>query len=216
MFEEVTETIAIPRLGDKAPSFEAVTTKGKLMLEDYRGKWLILFSHPSSFSPVCATELVGFQEIYPLLKDYGVEILGLSVDSLSAHLAWLRGIEASFNTSIEYPIIADKDQSVATKYGMIMPGESHTETSRAVFILDQEHVIRSIMYYPISTGRNMKELVRLVQALQTAQMHDVYTPANWEPGDKVLVAPPKTQDDMGGSSEEGVEQIDWYVGKKIL
>jgi len=97
-----------------------------------------------------------------------------------------------------------------------MPGESHTETTRAVFILDQEHVIRSIMYYPISTGRNMKELVRLVQALQTAQMHDVYTPANWEPGDKVLVAPPKTQDDMEGASDEDIEQIDWYVGKKIL
>ncbi|MFC0522874.1 peroxiredoxin [Pontibacillus salicampi] len=216
---ESTETqqnqTVMPRINDQAPQFTAATSQGNISLEDYKGKWVVLFSHPSDFTPVCTTEFVGFQEIYPELKELNTELLGLSVDSVNSHIAWIRSIEENFNTTIEFPVIADLDKQVAMKYGMIMPGESQVETSRAVFVIDDKQKIRSIIYYPLTTGRNMQEILRLVKALQTTDKHSVSTPANWTEGDKAVVAPPKTQEAAAKrAQEEGIEYIDWYISKK--
>ncbi len=218
MSEQQTETTyQLPRIGSPAPDFTANTTHGQLSLEDYKGKWFVLFSHPADFTPVCTTEFVAFQEIYPELRKLDVELLGLSVDSVSSHLAWIRNIEKNFDTEIEFPVIADLDRNVATRYGMIMPEESQTETSRAVFVVDDKQVVRAVIYYPLTTGRNMNEIMRLVKALKTTDNHGAPTPANWEPGDKVLVSPPKTQEAMKErENEEGLECIDWYLCKKDL
>ncbi|WP_345241178.1 peroxiredoxin [Pontibacillus salipaludis] len=215
--ENQEQTYTMPRIGDEAPSFQAATSQGNLSLEDYKGKWVVLFSHPSDFTPVCTTEFVAFQEIYPELKEMNTELLGLSVDSVPSHIAWIRSIEENFNTTIEFPVIADLDKQVAMKYGMIMPGESQVETSRAVFVIDDKQKIRSIIYYPLTTGRNMQEILRLVKALQTTDEHGVSTPANWTEGDKAVVSPPKTQEEAAKrSQEEGIEYIDWYISKKNL
>ncbi|QST01282.1 peroxiredoxin [Pontibacillus sp. ALD_SL1] len=215
--ENQEQTYMMPRIGDEAPSFQAATSQGNLSLEDYKGKWVVLFSHPSDFTPVCTTEFVAFQEIYPELKEMNTELLGLSVDSVPSHIAWIRSIEENFNTQIEFPVIADLDKQVAMKYGMIMPGESQVETSRAVFVIDDKQKIRSIIYYPLTTGRNMQEILRLVKALQTTDEHGVSTPANWTEGDKAVVSPPKTQEDAAKrAQEEGIEYIDWYISKKEL
>ncbi|GGD11509.1 peroxiredoxin [Pontibacillus salipaludis] len=215
--ENQEQTYTMPRIGDEAPSFQAATSRGNLSLEDYKGKWVVLFSHPSDFTPVCTTEFVAFQEIYPELKEMNTELLGLSVDSVPSHIAWIRSIEENFNTTIEFPVIADLDKQVAMKYGMIMPGESQVETSRAVFVIDDKQKIRSIIYYPLTTGRNMQEILRLVKALQTTDEHGVSTPANWTEGDKAVVSPPKTQEEAAKrSQEEGIEYIDWYISKTDL
>lgn len=213
--ETKQEQVTMPRIGDDAPSFEAATSQGNISLKDYKGKWLVLFSHPSDFTPVCTTEFVGLQEIYPELKELNTELLGLSVDSVPSHIAWIRSIEENFNTEIEFPVIADLDKKVAMKYGMIMPGESQVETSRAVFVIDDKQKIRSIIYYPLTTGRNMQEILRLVKALQTTDEHGVSTPANWQEGDKAVVSPPKSQEEAAKrAEEEGIEYIDWYISKK--
>ncbi|RLQ93745.1 peroxiredoxin [Falsibacillus albus] len=213
-----SETVnQLPRIGSSAPDFTAQTTHGQLSLSDFKGKWFVLFSHPADFTPVCTTEFVAFQHIYPQLKEEGVELLGLSVDSVSSHLAWIRNIEQNFNLSIEFPVIADLDRKVATSYGMIMPDESQTETSRAVFVIDDNQKVRSIIYYPLTTGRNMDEIVRLVKALKTTDKHKTPTPANWNPGDSVLLSPPKTHDDMKvREQQQDLECIDWYLCKKRL
>lgn len=214
---ETETTYQLPRIGSPAPDFSATTTQGNISLGDYKDKWFILFSHPADFTPVCTTEFVAFQEIYPELRDLGVELIGLSVDSVSSHLAWIRNIEKNFNKEIEFPVIADLDREVATKYGMIMPGESQTETSRAVFVVDDKQVVRSIIYYPLTTGRNMQEILRLVKALKTTDDKGVPTPANWEPGDKVLVSPPKTVKAMNDrKTDPNLECIDWYLCQKDL
>jgi len=208
---------SLPRIGDPAPQFEAVTTHGPIKLEDYKGTWLVLFSHPADFTPVCTTEFIAFQKIYPRLKELNTELLGLSVDSLPAHIAWTRNIEEKSGVKIEFPVIADLSRQVAIKYGMIHPNESSTETNRAVFVIDDKQKIRAIIYYPLTTGRNMDEIVRLVEALQTTDKYQVSTPANWRKGDKVIVPPPQTQQ----AAEERVkdsnlEVIDWYLSKKEL
>ncbi|WP_404800806.1 peroxiredoxin [Guptibacillus algicola] len=217
MMSETETTYQLPRIGSPAPDFSATSTQGNISLGDYKGKWFILFSHPADFTPVCTTEFVAFQEIYPELRDLGVELIGLSVDSVSSHLAWIRNIEKNFNKEIEFPVIADLDREVATKYGMIMPGESQTETSRAVFVVDDKQVVRSIIYYPLTTGRNMQEILRLVKALKTTDDKGVPTPANWEPGDKTLVSPPKTVKEMNDRKmDPNLECIDWYLCQKDL
>src|SRR5690606_18903064 len=182
-----TEVRSLPRIGSKAPQFEADTTQGRIRLSDYEGSWLILFSHPADFTPVCTSEFIAFQEIYPELRKLNTELLGLSVDSLSSHVAWIRNVKEKFSVQLEFPIIADLNKEVAQKYGMIMPEESSTETSRAVFVIDDKQVVRAIIYYPLSTGRNMQEILRLVKALQTTDKHGVATPANWKEGDEVLI-----------------------------
>jgi len=206
----------LPRLGEKAPEFEAMTTHGKLKLSDFRGSWLVLFSHPADFTPVCTTEFIAFAKIHDELQKRNVQLLGLSVDSVSSHIAWIRNIEEKFGVKIPFPVIADLDKKVSQLYGMIMPGESKTETARCVFVIDPNGIVRAMIYYPLTTGRNMDEILRLIDALQTTDKHHVATPANWRPGDDVIVPPPATQEAAEERLREGYECKDWYFCKKKL
>lgn len=215
--EEVKEqTSSLPRLGDPAPAFEAVTTHGILKLQDFKGSWLVLFSHPADFTPVCTTEFIAFAEIHPALRKRGVELLGLSVDSVSSHIAWVRNVEEKTGTKIPFPIIADLSKEVSLAYGMIHPGQSKTETVRCVFIIDDKQIIRTILYYPLTTGRNMQEILRIIDALQTTDADAVATPANWRPGDMVVVPPPSTQEAAEERVKQNYECVDWYLCKKKL
>jgi peroxiredoxin (alkyl hydroperoxide reductase subunit C) len=206
----------MPRLGEPAPEFEAETTHGMKKLSDYKGSWLILFSHPADFTPVCTTEFIAFQAISDELAKKNTKLLGLSIDSTYSHIAWVRNIEQNFGVKITFPVIADLNKDVATKFGMVMPGESDTETSRCVFVMDPEGIMRAMIYYPLTTGRNMDEIMRLIDALQTHVKHKVATPANWRPGDQVIVPPPRTQDAAEKRMKEGYECKDWYFCKKDL
>ena len=216
MEETKEKVISLPRIGEPAPAFEAPTTHGVLKLEDFKGTWLLLFSHPADFTPVCTTEFIAFAQIYPELQKRGAELLGLSVDSVSSHIAWVRNIEERTGVKIPFPVIADLNKEVAYAYGMIMPGESSTETVRCVFFIDPKSILRAMLYYPLTTGRNMQEILRMVDALQASDEHKVATPANWKPGDKVIVPAPKTQDSAETRMKEGYECIDWYLCKKSL
>ncbi|MFP4177830.1 MAG: peroxiredoxin [Acholeplasmataceae bacterium] len=183
----------MPLIGDRAPSFTAVTTQGSISFpEDYEGKWVILFSHPADFTPVCTTEFMTFARMSDQFKALNTELVGLSVDSLYAHIAWLRKIkELEWNgmkdIEVEFPLIEDIKMDVARKYGMIQPNQSSTQAVRAVFIIDPMGIIRTILYYPLSTGRNMDEIKRIIEALQKADADSVATPADWRPGDDVIV-----------------------------
>ncbi|MGB2799138.1 MAG: peroxiredoxin [Dehalococcoidia bacterium] len=215
--EQLKEQItSLPRIGEAAPDFKAVTTHGVLKLEDFKGQWLILFSHPADFTPVCTTEFIAFAEIYPELQKRGVDLLGLSVDSVSSHIAWVRNVEEKMGVKIPFPVIADLSKEVSLAYGMIHPGQSKTETVRCVFIIDEKQTIRTILYYPLTTGRNMDEILRIVDALQTTDKHAVATPANWRPGDMVVVPPPNTQEMAEERVKQGYECVDWYLCKKKL
>ena len=216
MEEVQQQVISLPRLGQPAPAFEAVTTHGVLKLEDFKEGWLILFSHPADFTPVCTTEFIAFAEIYPELQKRGVELLGLTVDSVSSHIAWVRNVEEKTGTKIPFPVIADLSKEVSLAYGMIHPGQSKTETVRCVFIIDDKQIIRTILYYPLTTGRNMDEILRIVDALQTTDKNAVATPANWRPGDMVVVPPPNTQEMAEERVKQGYECVDWYLCKKKL
>lgn len=207
---------SLPHLGQPAPAFEAETTHGTIRLEDFKGSWLILFSHPADFTPVCTTEFIAFAELAPELKKRNVELLGLSIDSTYSHIAWVRNIEQNFGVKIPFPVVADLNKEVASLYGMIMPGESKTETSRCVFVIDPKAIVRAMIYYPLTTGRNMDEILRLIDALQTTDTHGVATPANWRPGDKVIVPPPKTAEGADERTKAGYECKDWYFCKKVL
>ncbi len=210
------EIQSLPRLGEKAPNFVAPTTHGTIRLDDYKGSWLILFSHPADFTPDCTTEFVAFAEIYPDLEKRNVELLGLSIDSVFSHIAWVRNIEEKLKVKIPFPIIADLNKDVASAYGMINPAESSTEASRCVFVIDPEGIVRAMIYYPMSTGRNMDEIIRLIDSLQTVDTHKVATPANWRPGEAVIVPPPKTQEDAEARVQQGYECTDWYLCKRQI
>ena len=210
------QSASLPRLGMAAPAFEAVTTHGKIRLSDFHGTWLVLFSHPADFTPVCTTEFLAFAAIAPELRKRNVELLGLSIDSTSSHIAWVRNIKEKFGIDIPFPIIADSNKEVATLYGMLMPGESKTETSRCVFVIDPVGMVRAMIYYPLTTGRNTDEILRLLDALQTTDKHKVATPANWKPGDKVIVPPPATMEDVEARLNAGYECTDWYFCKKSV
>ena len=215
--EALEQPVGLPRLGQPAPNFEAVTTHGKLQLDDFKGSWLVLFSHPADFTPVCTTEFMGFAEIYPELQKLNTQLLGLSVDSVYSHIAWMRNIEEKMGVKIPFPVIADLDMKVAKTYGMIHEGESTTEASRAVFVIDDKQVLRAMIYYPLSTGRNMQEILRVIKALQTTDANGVATPANWQPGDKVIVPPPQTHELANERvNDNSVECKDWYFCKKSL
>jgi peroxiredoxin (alkyl hydroperoxide reductase subunit C) len=205
-----------PRLNEPAPAFEAETTHGTLRLADFEGSWLILFSHPADFTPVCTTEFIAFAELAPEFKKRGVELCGLSIDSTFSHIAWARNIEEHFGVKIPFPIIADLNKEVATLYGMVMPGESKTETSRCVFVIDHKGILRAMIYYPLTTGRNMQEILRLIDALQASDKHGIATPADWKPGEKVIVPPPKTTEEAEERMKAGYETPDWYFSKKSL
>ncbi|MEJ5328061.1 MAG: peroxiredoxin [Candidatus Bathyarchaeia archaeon] len=216
MEEKCEPKNVMPRIGEPAPDFEAVTTKGKIKLSDFKGKWVILFSHPADFTPVCTTEFVAFAKINDELKKRNVELIGLSIDSVYSHIAWVRRIKEKLGVDITFPIIADLDMKVATLYGMIHPGESTTTAIRCVFFIDPEMTLRAIVYYPLNVGRNMDEILRIVDALQTADKYKVAMPANWRPGDKVIVPPPTTTDAAEQRAHEGYEYIDWFLCKKEL
>jgi peroxiredoxin (alkyl hydroperoxide reductase subunit C) len=187
-----------------------------MKLEDFKGMWLILFSHPADFTPVCTTEFIAFANIYEELKKRNVELLGLSVDSVSSHIAWIRNIEEKMGVKIPFPVIADLNKEVAAKFGMIHPGQSKTETVRCVFVIDPDSKIRAILYYPLTTGRNMNEILRIVDALQTTDKNKVATPANWKPGDPVVVPPPTTQEAAEERVKAGYDCKDWYLCFKKL
>jgi peroxiredoxin (alkyl hydroperoxide reductase subunit C) len=206
----------IPRIGDPAPNFEAESTFGNIQLADFRGSWVVFFSHPADFTPVCTTEFLAFARRHPDFRKCNTELLGLSIDSIFAHLSWVRNIEEKFGCRIPFPVVADIDRRVAVSYGMIMPGESKTETSRCVFVIDPNGVIRALIYYPMTTGRNVEEILRLVTALQTSDAHMVATPANWQPGDPVIIPPPRTQEAAAERLLESYDCKDWYFCQKKL
>lgn len=217
---EEKEFYRMPLIGDIAPSFKAKTTQGDISFpEDYKGKWVILFSHPADFTPVCTTEFMTFATMADEFKSLNTELIGLSVDSLYAHIAWLRKIqEIEFkgmkNVEVKFPLIEDIRMDVANKFGMIQPGQSNTQAVRAVFIIDPESKIRTILYYPLSTGRNMDEIKRIIIALQKADKDSVATPANWVPGEDVIVP---TAGSCGVAKErmnnqdENTYCIDWFM-----
>ncbi len=212
---ETTE-IGMPRLNERAPEFNAQTTHGDKSLKDYEGKWLLLFSHPADFTPVCTTEFMAFAKRADDFKAIDTELLGLSIDSHYSHLAWVRNIKEKFDVEIPFPIIADLDMKVAKAYGMIHPGAADTSAVRATFIIDPKGILRAMVYYPMSNGRSIDEFIRLVTALQTSDEHGVATPENWQPGDKVIVPPPATAEAAEARMNEGHECVDWYFCKKNL
>ena len=208
---ESSECYSFPVIGEPAPDFEAETTHGPLKLSDLKGKWVILFSHPADFTPVCTTEFIAFTSISDELKALNVQLVGLSVDSISAHLAWVHAVKEKMGIQIPFPIIADLTMTVANKYGMIHKGQSSTAAIRTVFFIDDKGMMRAMLYYPMQNGRYMPEIIRLVKALQTSDKYRVATPANWQPGDKVVVPAPKTAAEMEKRPTEGYECKDWYL-----
>lgn len=209
-------TTVLPRLNERAPEFKAVTTDGVKTLDDYKGKWLVLFSHPADFTPVCTTEFMAFANRADDFSKINTELLGLSIDSHYSHLAWMRNIKEKFGVEIPFPIIADLDMKVATAYGMVHPGAADTSAVRATFIIDDKGILRAMVYYPMSNGRSIDEFVRLVTALQTSDANGIATPEGWQPGDKVIVPPPATAEAAEARMQEGHECVDWYFCKKQL
>jgi peroxiredoxin (alkyl hydroperoxide reductase subunit C) len=208
---EKTETVGLPLLGKKAPDFEAPTTHGILRLSDFEGGWLVLFSHPADFTPVCTTEFIAFAKINDEFQKRNTQLLGLSVDSISSHIAWAKNVEEKMGIKIPFPIIADLNKEVSMKFGMIHPDQSKIETVRCVFIIDPEGKIRTILYYPLTTGRNMKEILRIIDALQTSDKLKVATPADWQPGDPVIVPSPVTMEQAEERLKAGYDCKDWYL-----
>jgi peroxiredoxin (alkyl hydroperoxide reductase subunit C) len=207
----------MPRLNETAPAFEAPTTHGVKKNEDYHGKWLVLFSHPADFTPVCTTEFIAFANRHKDFQALNCELLGLSIDSTFSHIAWERNIKEKFGVDIGFPIIADLSMQVANAYGMIQPGASDTSAVRATFVIDPEGVLRAMLYYPMSNGRSIDEILRLVKALQTSDEHKVATPESWQPGDKVIVPPPATAEEANARAASGeYECSDWYFCKKSV
>ena len=198
---------APPLLHDPAPGFRARTTMGERALSDYRGRWLLLFSHPADFTPVCTSEFVAFAQAADQFEALGCALLALSVDSLFSHLAWVRCIRDHFGVTIPFPIIEDPSMAIARAYGMVAPRAPNAAMVRAVFVIDPAGIIRAITWYPMTTGRNVKELLRLVAALQTTDAGGVSTPEGWRPGDDVILPAPLTVEEMDRRSAEG---SDWY------
>ena len=205
------------KIGQKAPNFEAVTTFGNIKLEDYNGKWLVLFSHHGDFTPVCTTEMIAFTRAHTYFKQMNTELLGLSVDSNSSHLAWMYDIYFRTGIKISFPIIADRNGQIARKYGMIANDISNTETVRNVFIIDDKGIVRTILIYPMNVGRFIPEIIRIVQALQISDCSKGSTAANWMPNQPVIVAPPKTYQQLEERARNVKEEqngISWYLSFK--
>ncbi len=212
---------SMPLIGEPAPSFTAETTQGTIRFpDDYKGKWVILFSHPADFTPVCTTEFMTFATMAEEFRALNCELIGLSIDSGYSHIAWLRTIQEKIEykgmsgVEVKFPVIADLTMQVANKFGMIQPGESNTQAVRAVFVMDPEAKVRAILYYPLSNGRNMDEIKRLLLAMQHSDEHGVATPANWRPGDDVIVPPPGScgvAKERVESPGEDVRVLDWFM-----
>jgi len=202
------------RIGEKAPGFETVSTKGKISLNDFSGKWVILFSHPGDFTPVCTTEIIELAKENSLFEGLGARLVGLSVDSLNSHLAWIRDIYEKTGTLIPFPIIADSNGEVARKYGMISNSVNTVQTVRNVFIIDPEGIVRLILIYPMNVGRNISEIIRSLQGLQTADQEKGSTPVNWMPGQPIIQSSPKTIEEMQERIKELKEKqngLNWYL-----
>jgi peroxiredoxin (alkyl hydroperoxide reductase subunit C) len=215
MTEEVVRSL--PILGELAPDFEATTTYGRVKLSDFRGKkWVVMFSHPADFTPVCTTEFIAFTSMYDEFVKLNVQLMGLSIDSVHSHLAWVNSLREKMGVKVPFPIIADLDMKVAHLYGMIHQGYSSTATIRAVFFIDDKGILRAMIYYPSSNGRYIPEIIRLVKALQTTDKYGVATPANWQPGEKVVVPAPATAEALEKRLKEGYECKDWYLCFKNL
>jgi len=206
--------VSLPRLNEAAPQFSAQSTHGTINLTDYKGKWVVLFSHPADFTPVCSTEFAAFSSRQDDFDKRGVHLVGVSIDSVYAHIAWTRSIEQIFGVKIKFPVIADLDMKVASAYGMIHPGASTTATVRCVFVIDPNQVIRAMIYYPLTVGRSIDEIVRLIDALQLNTEKGLATPANWKPGEKCIVPAPTTVNDVDKRLKEGLDTKDWYFSMK--
>ena len=218
------QVIPMPRIGDKAPAFKAVTTQGEINFpQDYSGKWVIFFSHPADFTPVCTSEFMTFAKMENEFSELNCKLVGLSVDGLYSHIAWLRTIKDKIefrdmkNIEVKCPLIEDITMEVSKKYGMIQPGESSTKAVRAVFFIDPKGIIRAIIYYPLSLGRNFDELKRALVAMQTADKYSIATPADWRPGEDVIVPPAGS---CGVAKErmesEDIKCVDWFFCTKAL
>ena len=212
------KTTTMPRIGDIAPDFQAVTTKGLIKLSDFaKDKWIVMFSHPADFTPVCTTEMSGFAIRKGEFDALNTELLGLSIDSIHAHLGWVNNVKQNTGVYFDFPIIADIDMKVSKLYGMLQPNESETAAVRAVFFIDPAKKIRLIMYYPLNVGRNMDEILRALDALQTSDKYKVAMPLDWKKGDKVIVPPPKTLDEMQNRlDDDSLEKVDFYLVKKEI
>ncbi|MCO5725392.1 peroxiredoxin [Robiginitalea marina] len=208
----------MPRIGDQAPDFTAMTTKGKIKFSDFApDQWTVLFSHPADFTPVCTTEMSGFATRKGEFDALNTALIGLSIDSIHAHLGWVQNVRENTGVYFDFPIIADLDMKVSKLYGMLQPNESETAAVRAVFFIDPAKKIRLIMYYPLNVGRNMDEILRALEALQTADKYKVAMPLDWKKGDKVIVPPPKTLDELNERlADDSLEKTDWYLAKKSL
>ncbi|MBR2657395.1 MAG: peroxiredoxin [Loktanella sp.] len=216
MLDTIQTPAGLPRMNEAAPDFHALTTHGMKSLSDYKGKWLILFSHPADFTPVCTTEFMAFARRADDFAALNTELLGLSIDSHYAHIAWVRSIKDSFGVDINFPIIADLDMKVAQAYGMIQPCASDTQAVRATFVIDPEGKLRAMVYYPMTNGRSIDEFYRLIVALQTSTDHKVATPENWVPGQPVIVPTPQTTQAADARMGEGLDTVDWYFSTKTL
>ena len=221
------QVVSMPRIGEAAPEFKAVTTQGDINFPaDYKGSWVILFSHPADFTPVCTSEFITFASLDAKFAEAGCKLVGLSVDGLYSHIAWLRTIKDKIeyrgmkDVEVNFPLIEDITMDVAKKYGMIQPGESNTKAVRAVFFVDPKGIIRTILYYPLSLGRNFDELYRVLIALKTADEFDIATPADWRPGDDVIISPAGScnaaKDRMEGKDSKVDECKDWFFCTKKL
>ncbi|SFS41662.1 peroxiredoxin [Marininema halotolerans] len=206
----------LPKIGDPAPLFTAKSTMGEVRLSDYRGKWIVFFSHPADFTPVCTTEFISFSRSYEEFKRRNTELIGLSVDSLPAHLAWLNNIREKMGVEVPFPLIADLTTAIATQYGMIHPGADETATVRCVFVIDPKQTIRAVVYYPLNVGRNIAEILRLLDALQTADGNAVALPADWRPGEKVVEPAPQNMNDVKQRLQGDLRGTDWYLKRKKL
>jgi peroxiredoxin (alkyl hydroperoxide reductase subunit C) len=221
MENEIKEQTTMPLIGDTAPSFKAKTTMGEINFpEDYNGKWIILFSHPADFTPVCTTEFMTFASMQEEFRSLNVELIGLSIDSIYAHIAWLRTIKEKIefkgmkNVEVKFPLIEDLKMEVAKRYGMLQPNASTTQAVRAVFIIDAKAKVRAVLYYPLSAGRNIQEIKRLIIAMQKGDKEGIATPANWQPGDDVIIPPPGScgaAKERVESKEEGKYCLDWFM-----
>ena len=219
------DVVSMPRIGDKAPEFKAVTTQGNINFpKDYKGEWVILFSHPADFTPVCTSEFMTFAHLEEKFNKANCKLVGLSIDGLYSHIAWLRTIKDRIkfngmkNIEVKFPLIEDISMNVAKKYGMIQPGESETQAVRAVFFIDPKGMIRAIIYYPLSLGRNFDEIYRALIAMQTSDKFAVATPADWYPGDDVIISPAGScgvaEERMKNDDELDCE--DWFFCTKKL
>jgi len=214
---EEEKIVTMPRIGDKAPDFKATTTYGPIQFSEFnKGSWVVLFSHPADFTPVCTTEMTGFAVNHEEFKKLNTKLMGLSIDSIHSHMAWVNNVKKNTGVLFDFPIIADIDMKVSKLYGMLQPNESETAAVRAVFFIDPNEKIRLVMYYPLNVGRNMDEIIRVLKALQTSDEHKVAMPLDWQPGDKVIVPPPKTIDAMEEREKSNYEMVDFYLAKKYL